>query len=131
MPTIKERQTKQLKRCYSVPLEKKTFLNKNNASKTLFLLLASVRVNWCNPLGEYACMPSRFSESNALQPARLLCPWDSPGKNAAVGCHALLQGTFPTPESNPRLSRLLHWQAGPPGKPLGKQKFSLTQNELT
>ena len=29
-------------------------------------------------------------------PARLLPPWDSPGKNAAVGCHALLQGIFPT-----------------------------------
>ena len=25
------------------------------------------------------------------QPARLLCPWDSPGKNIGVGCHFLLQ----------------------------------------
>ena len=24
------------------------------------------------------------------------CPWDSPGKNTGVGCHALLQGIFPT-----------------------------------
>ena len=23
---------------------------------------------------------------------RLLCPWDSPGKNTGMGCHALLQG---------------------------------------
>ena len=30
-----------------------------------------------------------------LQSARLLCPWDSPGKNNGVGCHALLQGIFP------------------------------------
>ena len=28
--------------------------------------------------------------------ARLLCPWDSPGKNTAVGCHFLLPGIFPT-----------------------------------
>ena len=35
-----------------------------------------------------------------LQPARLLCPWDSPGKNTGVGCHFLLQGIFPTQESN-------------------------------
>ena len=40
----------------------------------------------------------------------------------AVGCHALLQGIFPTQGSNLRLLRLLHWQAGflplaPPGKP--------------
>ena len=27
-----------------------------------------------------------------LQPARLLYPWDSPGKNTGVGCHSLLQG---------------------------------------
>ena len=25
------------------------------------------------------------------QPTRLLCPWDSPGKNTVVGCHCLLQ----------------------------------------
>ena len=24
----------------------------------------------------------------------LLCPWNSPGKNTRVGCHALLQGIF-------------------------------------
>ena len=26
-----------------------------------------------------------------LQPTRILCPWDSPGKNTGVGCHFLLQ----------------------------------------
>ena len=30
------------------------------------------------------------------EPARLLCPWDSPGKNTGVVCHFLLQGIFPT-----------------------------------
>ena len=29
-------------------------------------------------------------------PARLICPWDSPGKNTGVGCHALLQEIFLT-----------------------------------
>ena len=33
-------------------------------------------------------------------PARLLCPWDSPGKNTGVGCHFLLQGIFLTQWSN-------------------------------
>ena len=37
-----------------------------------------------------------------LQPARLLCPWDSPGKNTGVGCCAHLQGIFPTQELNPK-----------------------------
>ena len=34
---------------------------------------------------------------------RLLCPWDSPGKNTRVGCHALLQGIFQTQGLNPGL----------------------------
>ena len=29
--------------------------------------------------------------------------WDPPGKNNGVGCHALLQGTFPTRGLNPGL----------------------------
>ena len=33
-----------------------------------------------------------------LQPGRLLCPWDSPGKNTGGGCHALFQGIFPAQE---------------------------------
>ena len=46
----------------------------------------------------------------------------SPGKDTGVGCHALLQGIFPTQGSNLRLLCLLHWQAdslplAPPGKP--------------
>ena len=30
-------------------------------------------------------------QPQGLQPTRLLCPWDSPGKSTGVGCHALLQ----------------------------------------
>ena len=45
-----------------------------------------------------------------LQPARLLFPWDSPGKNTGVGCHFLHgEGIFTTQGSN---LLLLHWQAG-------------------
>ena len=33
---------------------------------------------------------------HVLKPTRLLCPWDSTGKNTAVGCHALLQGIVST-----------------------------------
>ena len=38
---------------------------------------------------------SRFSHVRSVwphrrQPASLLCPWDSPGKNTGVGCHFLL-----------------------------------------
>ena len=33
---------------------------------------------------------------HGLQPARLLCPWSSPGQNTGVGSFSLLQGIFPT-----------------------------------
>ena len=35
-----------------------------------------------------------------LYPARLLCPWDFPGKKTRVFCHSLLQGIFLTQGSN-------------------------------
>ena len=34
---------------------------------------------------------SDSSRPHGLQPTRLLCPWDFPGKSAGVGCHCLLQ----------------------------------------
>ena len=39
-------------------------------------------------------------QPQGLEPARLLCPWHSLGKNTRVGSHSLLQGIFPTQESN-------------------------------
>ena len=48
---------------------------------------------------------------------RVLCPWDSAGKNTGVGCHFLPQGIFPTQGLNLRVLCLQHWQAGPPAPP--------------
>ena len=66
---------------------------------------------------------SSFLQPYGLLPARHLCLWDFPGKNAGGGCHALLQGFFLIQGSNPHPLCLLHWQASslpfvPPGKPL-------------
>ena len=63
-----------------------------------------------------------FYNPMGCNPPRLLCPWDSPGKNAGVGCHFLLQRIFLAMASNPCLLHLLNWQAGSltlasPGKP--------------
>ena len=54
----------------------------------------------------YHSVASVMSDSlwpHGLYPARLLCPWDSPGKNTGVGSHSLLQGIFLTQELNPGL----------------------------
>ena len=56
---------------------------------------------------------SRSVVSDSLRPhgvlsTRLLRPCDSPGKNTRVGCHALLQGIFPSQRLNPGLPHALH-----------------------
>ena len=41
--------------------------------------------------------------SHGLYPARLLSPWDSPGKNTGMSSHSFIQGIFPTKGLNPGL----------------------------
>ena len=62
-----------------------------------------------------------------IWPARLLCPWNSPGKNTGVGCHSLLQGTFPTQGSK---SSLLIAGRFFTAEPSGKPHTGVTQEAL-
>ena len=66
-----------------------------------------------------------------LWPARLFCPWDFPGKNTGVGCHFLLQGTFPTQGLNPCLLQMAgrFFTAEPPGKPTMEYYSTLKRSE--
>ena len=64
----------------------------------------AVRHDWATELNwsenvSHSVMPVSF-RPHGLKPARLFCPWNSPGKNAGVCCHSLLQGIFRTQESN-------------------------------
>ena len=57
----------------------------------------------------------RLLQSQGLQPTRLLCQWDCPGKNTGVNCHFLLQGIFSIQGSKPHLHGrqiLYHWATG-------------------
>ena len=73
-----------------------------------------------------ACMLSLFSRvqlgvTYGLQPTRLLCPWDSPGKSTGVGYHALLQEISQS-RNWIYISCVSYFAAGslpiePPGKP--------------
>ena len=60
---------------------------------------------------------------------RLLCPWNSPGKNTGAGCHSLLLGIFLTQGLNPHLlhcRQTLHWlshQRSPRSPELGVQEL--------
>ena len=56
----------------------------------------------------HSAVPDSLQPSWTIQSTKLLCPWNSPGKNTGVGSHSLLQGIFPTRGSN---MGLLHcWQ---------------------
>ena len=79
----------------------------------------------------FGYQPNLFSyyvqllQNHGLYPARLLCPWDSLGKNTEAGCHFLLQGILPTQGLN---LCLLHWQAG--SLPLSHQGSSPAQLDM-
>ena len=53
-------------------------------------MLSQSYLTLCDPMDPMEC-------------TRLLCPWNSLDKKTGVGCHALLQGIFPTQGSNPGL----------------------------
>ena len=67
-----------------------------------------------------------------LQPARLLCSWDSPGKNTGVGSHALLQGISLTQGSNMGLPhcRQILYSLSHQGSPSNVNVTSLNLNSM-
>ena len=65
------------------------------------------RIQWTLWLCSHSVVSNSF-RPHGLQPARLPCPWDFPGKNIGVVCHFLLQGIFLTQGLNPCL---LCWRA--------------------
>ena len=107
----------------------------NNLSKVIQLLDQNQVLAWQSDQTSKPCfiLPlsnsleyvlSHFSHARLSATARLLCPWDSPGKKTGVGCHALLQGIILTQGSNLCLLCLLHWQVSSlplshQGSPLG------------
>ena len=54
----------------------------------------SLQFHWCVCLAAQSC-PTLCNPMDC-KPLRLLCQWDSPGKNTGVGSHSLLQGIFLT-----------------------------------
>ena len=86
---------------------------------TLFLFHSSWSLFLGLPCKQTACMHAMLLQSCLTlcdpidcSPPRSPCPWDFPGKNTGVGCHALLQGISSIQGSNPHLLCLLHRQAG-------------------
>ena len=75
------------------------------------LLKVTNLLHACMHACKVASVMSEPLRPHGLQPARLLCPWGSPGKNTGVDCHAHLPGIFLTQGSNPSPLGLLHWWA--------------------
>ena len=62
---------------------------------------------------------SNFWRPHVLQPARLLCPWNFPGKNTGLGSRSFLQRISPTQGLNSGFlcCRQILLPSEPPGKP--------------
>ena len=94
---------------------------KNVPANSGVCLVAQLCLTLCDPMD--------------CSPARLLCPWDSPGQKTGMGCHSLLQGNLPNPgikSSSPTL-QADSLPSEPPGKLSPKQEMqvqSLGQRSL-
>ena len=70
------------------------------------VVLLAVVLSFSNRHTEWSVRRLVVSDSwrlHGLEHTRLLCPWNSPGKNNRVGCHSLLQGIFTAQGWNPSL----------------------------
>ena len=76
-------------------------------NEVIFMELRWVPTEWEKVRSVSCTIVSDSLQSHGLQPTRVLCPWDSPGKNSGVGCHVLLQGIFPIQGLNLGLP---HWR---------------------
>ena len=61
-----------------------------------------VRIIMTSPLKLTQESTESVSHSVVSDSSRLLCPWNSPGKNARAGSHSLLQEIFLAQGSNPQ-----------------------------
>ena len=86
-------------------LDKTQLISKRNYFKEPYVAVAK-RLQWrknflsANSFQSAVLKVKKLKECstlcNPMQPTRLLCPRDSPGKNTGVGSHFLLQGIFLT-----------------------------------
>ena len=66
-----------------------------------FFIIAFLCMHSCSSVSTQTCLI--LCNLHGLQPARLFCPQNFPGKSTGVGCHFPLQRIFPTQGSNPGL----------------------------
>ena len=76
------------------------FIRNRSFSRCIFCALVPISIPQSHLLLFSRSVVSDTLRPHGLKHARLLCPWDSPGKNTGMGCHALLQGIFPAQRSN-------------------------------
>ena len=98
-----------------------------------FFKIILEKFGFCIFVAVLCSLVSYSSWPHGLWPARLPCSWNFPSKYTGVGCHFLLQGIFPTQESNLSFLYLLHWQVGSlllaqPGKP--QMKYMVGQKSI-
>ena len=76
------------------------------------------------------CAKSLYScptllQSYGLEPNRLLCPWDFPGKNTGVGCHFLLHIYTMNINAKKRLTKMIKYKSE-----MFKKGYNMSKNIL-
>ena len=78
--------------CYSP----KELINLRVGIQRFFLRIKNITYSAVDKIVHVHSVVSESLWPHGVLTTRLLCPWDSPGKNTGVDCHFLLQGIFPT-----------------------------------
>ena len=110
--------------CFSL----KRYTRKNILSKVVLSHISSYESTCPNFENE---SESHSVMSDSLWPHVLYSPWNSPGQNTGVDSLSLLQGIFPTQESNPSLPhcRQILYQLSHRGSKRGKGKEILNKSQ--
>ena len=99
---------------------------------SLFFSLLRFSLYICGYDGDLVAKSCLTLVSMDKELARLLCPWDFPGKNTGVGCHFFSRESS-RPRDQPHISCIAggFFTTEPPGKPLYVLSFIACHKSLT
>ena len=103
-----------LRKLITLNSSSKITFKENSANMEHYDTILMILYYFTHDMGTVCSVALVMSDSTILWivACQFLCPWDCPGKNTGVGCHALHQGGLPDPGTEPASPASLVLQEG-------------------